>query len=580
MSIQLEHMPERKRNLAAAAVSYMDNMYDKEMKLLRDSEDLSRHNTRGSGHYALGLLLRGEPGDTELACSVLNKLLDMQYDAPEEIYHGTFKSAPQDADPPRGNYPWKRLGNGHAYFLAETFEQIGAKLADSSSGELDIEADLGREDGREAAGAKAGAASRSAASLLQARFAAAVNAVLPPVWQSYDPNWREFISCIFAVIFAEFEHKLPSELVARMDGAMVRSVGASIDRRLSDAIPMNSNIELMHIFMASFYGDRYGNASWTEHARREADSLLLDYVEFGAFAEFNSSTYYGVDLTVLGLWRTYGRDRRLQQIGSELEEGLWRNIADFYNPELEELSGPFSRGYEMAMTEHSSLGVFIYLLLGDRYKHLTRINCESEHDVMIALAGVQAPESVRSRLTAHSENRLVVQPYRELCERNAPGDRRHVCTVTAWIESKLMIGGIAGSRNRSGQLHPATLQWRSPSGDKYSLRLLRRRSGGNWGVHVKGVSFEAVAEERKLAVAVEAAAENLEFFWELEGKSAGESEFESGCWTLPGLTLTVAAEAPAPVIRRHGERVEVVYATGPSVWHSALKFAFELHLHS
>jgi hypothetical protein len=93
---------------------------------------------------------------------------------------------------------------------------------------------------------------------------------------------------------------------------------------------------------------------------------------------------------------------------------------------------------------------------------------------------------------------------------------------------------------------------------------------------MKGIRYEAVAGQRKLAVAIEADGdEAIEFFWELAGKSAGDSRIENGRWALPGLALTVAAEAEEPLIRREGERMEVIYSVNKSAAPRSLSFVFE-----
>ena len=43
--------------------------------------------------------------------------------------------------------------------------------------------------------------------------------VYPVVWETYDPNWREFIFAIFALILEEFDQLLPASTVARMESA-------------------------------------------------------------------------------------------------------------------------------------------------------------------------------------------------------------------------------------------------------------------------------------------------------------------------------------------------------------------------
>ncbi|UUZ82350.1 hypothetical protein LJK88_49575 [Paenibacillus sp. P26] len=458
-------------------------------------------------------------------------MMDMQYDCPEEIYHGTFRTAPQVPRPPSGNFPWKTFAPGFSFFLADTFGKIAEQLGDQAARES---------------------------------FQSAVERVLPTVWTSFDPNWREFISCAFAVILENWESDLPAELVARMDVCMRKAVGASIDRRLSDAIPMNTNIELMHMFICHYFGHRYGLEGWKEHADREAGKFYEAFTEFGSFAEFNTTTYYGVDLTVLGLWRKYGKTDDFKRIGREVEQGLWANIALFYNPNLENMSGPFSRAYEMEMREHSSIGVFLYLALGPGYEYLAGINCESEHDPMIALVGAQVPPAVKPALATFQGERLAVKRFREQCERDRPGASMNLCTATAWIEDSLMIGGMSGSRNTNGQMHPATMHWQTGNGDKYYMRLIRRVAGKHWNTHLRGIVFDAHAEKDLLAVDVHFQTNaEIELFFEIAGKHIQDASIAPDLWTMPGLTCRVDADAPAPEINFLRTASRWFTATGP-----------------
>lgn len=528
-------LSEERRYLVDQALAYMDAKYDEKAKLIGDSEEYGKHGTRGSGHYALGLLLRGEPGDVERACEVLHKIIDLQLDAPDEIYHGTFKSALQSIDPPAGNYPWKSLGPGHAYFLAQTFEKITQRLVSGIEGE-------------------------QAKKEWTDRLVTAIDEVLPPVWKSYDPNWREFISCIFAVILEQFEGKLPQPLLGRMEQSMIKAVTGSIERRLSDVVPMNSNIELMHTFISHYYGTRLQRSDWMEHADREAEKLHARYAEFGSLSEFNTTTYYGVDLTVLGLWRQYGKTAAFQQLGHAMEKGLWSNIADFYNPYIENLSGPFARAYEMEMTAHSSLGVMLYLALGKGYEHFTAINCETEHDIMIALVGVDVPKEWLPHLAEHQRDRLVEQQFRELCERDQPDVNTNLCTASAWIEKGIMMGAMSGSKNTNGQLHPATIHWKTADGHKYDLRLIRREVGKHWNTHLRGVYYEAAVNERQLEIEVQcSAAVDIEFYFEITGQGVDARGISANRWMLPGLTLGVEADAPVPVVQAFDNRLEIIY---------------------
>ncbi|UUZ91508.1 hypothetical protein LJK87_38780 [Paenibacillus sp. P25] len=58
----MESMADEQRYLVDHAMADMDLHYDDEMKLLRSKENPQLHYTRGSAHYAIGLLLRNTPG--------------------------------------------------------------------------------------------------------------------------------------------------------------------------------------------------------------------------------------------------------------------------------------------------------------------------------------------------------------------------------------------------------------------------------------------------------------------------------------------------------------------------------------
>ncbi|KAI7255265.1 hypothetical protein KC345_g11162, partial [Hortaea werneckii] len=499
--------------------------------------------------------------DPERAVKLLNKVMDLQFDCPDEIYHGTFRVSPQAALPPAGNYDWKKFAPGFAYFLSETTDKIGKRLGAALSRE--ISHILPEFDEL----------------TIRGYLQSAVDEVLPPVWKSYDPNWREFIASTFAVILSEFADVLPEDLVRRMDESMQRAVSASIDRRLSDAVPMNSNIELMHIFIVHYYGHRFGQPDWIRHADREAEAFLAAYTEFGSVAEFNTTTYYGVDLTVLGLWRTYGCSSAFREIGKTLEQGMWSNIAMFYNPVLENLSGPFSRAYEMEMTGHSSIGVFLYLALGAGYEHLATPNCETTHDPLIALAGVDIPAELLPQFVDFSGGRRVEKQFRELCERDKPGENRNLCTAKAWIEENRMIGAMSGSRNTNGQMHPATIHWRNNEGSRYYLRLIRREPGKSWNSHLRGMIFEAAAEKNLLTATVRLDTEvPVEVLFEITGPGLAASWITPEFWALPGLGCSVTAAAPEPsmVWDEQGEKLEIVYLHRPEDGVQEMSFILRL----
>jgi hypothetical protein len=89
-----------------------------------------------------------------------------------------------------------------------------------------------------------------------------------------------------------------------------------------------------------FAATHNGRADWKQSSAAWNESVYSLFLQHNAFFEYNSPTYYGVDLYGLALWRDYGSTARMRQIGSEMEATLWRDIADFYQPTLSTSPAP------------------------------------------------------------------------------------------------------------------------------------------------------------------------------------------------------------------------------------------------
>lgn len=387
----------------------------------------------------------------------------------------------------------------------------------------------------------------------------------PVVWRDYDPNWREFIAMVFAVVLAEFEDRLPADLVAEMERSAALAVAGTIDRVASDDVPLNTNIELMHLFTADFFGRRLADVSFTEASRAAAERLLGTFRPTGAVSEFNSTTYYGVDFMALACIRRWCRTPAVRAAAEEIDAGLWDCLAEFYSVGLENPSGPYSRCYSMEMTSHSSLGSILYLSLGEDWRHLWVPNCEQFADPLIVLSGAEVPPRLADAFTAPRGDRLVRRQFIELCERHPKGGRNFLCTATAFVSEELTIGGLAGSRNTSGQLHPATVFWKNGTGRCW-MRLSRRRPGGRWSEHLAGVRFDCAAERDRLTCEVFLeGGDDIEVFLEFGGPGMADAAFGDSRWMLPGLSVRGSFAAEGVQVRRSGDRVELSAAASGHV---------------
>ncbi|HET6474346.1 MAG TPA: hypothetical protein VFG38_21090, partial [Pseudomonadales bacterium] len=128
------------------------------------------------------------------------------------------------------------------------------------------------------------------------------------MWRDYDPNWRQFIGCLLGVLARDFAQPLGAARCERVRVAIARALRGEGDERI---VATYSNIALMQAWLAVEFGDAAASARGVELAR----AVDAAYRRDGGFAEFNSPTYYGVDLWGLALWRR-AHDRTLVELGA------------------------------------------------------------------------------------------------------------------------------------------------------------------------------------------------------------------------------------------------------------------------
>ncbi|MQY39859.1 hypothetical protein SRB17_78870 [Streptomyces sp. RB17] len=285
----------------------------------------------------------------------------------------------------------------------------------------------------------------------------------PVEWRDYDPNWREFIGTALLLILHHFETDLPADLVARIDSALVLAAEGSVRRGVR---PDYTNIAVMAAYLYDSVGRRFGLPPAMRAGESLARRVHTLWSATTAFPEFNSPTYYGVDLYGLGLWGAASGSPVLWSLGTDMETALWREIADRYHPGLRNIAGPYDRAYGMDMQQYAALlGLWIGLVAGPDAAPLPSGGPEAAghaHDwcfaPCFALLGVVPPEDVTARL-----GQDVVRP-RYMATTISESPRR---VATSWLGERLMIGALdaAGEGTPWGDQHcPVTVHWRAPDG--------------------------------------------------------------------------------------------------------------------
>jgi len=308
-------------------------------------------------------------------------------------------------------------------------------------------------------------------------------------WIDYDPNWRQFVGTTFALVL---EHFTVSHAVeARMRHAIDLAIAGEPPERVA---PNYSNIALMK--------------AWLERDETYATAVVERFDEHGAFEEYGSPTYYGIDLYALALWRRHPPTSRFAEWGERMWSALWADIARWWHPGLANLCGPYSRAYGMDMARYVGLlGLWLPAPI------IPALDAPFEHSHDLTMAPVVALLGGGPDDIAFDDNERVV-------EQQLAGGR----VATGWLAPDVMAGGERGGRYRAeGQYHPATVHWRARDG---SVGWLRLRHRGR---------LSATATERRLTVQVHD--DQRHGRQPVVVESSHPAVFERDRWRFPGRVI-------------------------------------------
>lgn len=367
------------------------------------------------------------------------------------------------------------------------------------------------------------------------------------IWRGYDPNWREFIGTTLALILLDFEQDIPASLIPSIDSAFRLAIRGGMARGLT---PAYTNIALMHAFLLIYVGERLAEPAWIVAGEEYAREIYRLFARHGTFSEYNSPTYYGVDLYALGLWRTYSSSPLLKQPGAEMEAALWRDTALFYHAGMKNVAGPYDRSYGMDMQHYASLiGLWIWQALGRDQAPFPDTDHPFEHALDFAFVplyvavGVDVPASVLPTLRSFQGPRQI--------ERLIDSDPRRV--VTAWIGKNLLIGGEETSYSypASDQIHPATIHWQHPNGQIGWIRLMYY------------TPVNARVEGQVLTITQPAQGpDSPDLHFTLLLPTGDQPNFAADYWQLPNLAVRITTNANFKEARVVGDVWEVRYTIG------------------
>jgi hypothetical protein len=360
-------------------------------------------------------------------------------------------------------------------------------------------------------------------------------------YAGFDPNWRQFVGTGFALALILAGDVLPPLTV----DAMLAAIALAVDGEPPERVGVTySNIALMRAWLEVQAGSLLDRPEVTRRGEELAGRIVERFDTHGTLDEWNSPTYYGIDLYALVLWRSYSPSPHLRAWGARLEAELWQDLAPWYHAGLGNVAGPYTRAYGMDMRRYvAALGLWIQAAEPDAVPPVPELSRPFSHSHDLALAPVIAsldaavPSGARDPLRRFGDERKL--------ERVVSSDPERI--ATAWLSDDVMVGAERGGRRWPGwgQYHPATVHWRDPEGRTRWIRLVHSgpvQASAEPGALATTCAPHARRGPQPTAFLVSAA-----------------DALEGDLWRLPGLTVRVRTDAEFVGVARSGELDEVRY---------------------
>lgn len=353
----------------------------------------------------------------------------------------------------------------------------------------------------------------------------------------FDQNWREFIGCDLIIIRQKYSHLLPTEIMKEMEVGLVHAARGALKRNVGADY---TNISIMSAFLMSYVGVEFNREELKMAGLKKAREVFNLHQSHKTFSEYNSPTYYGVTLVAIALWRELALSQEMKQMGQKLEKEFWHEATAFYNANLQNMPGPYFRGYGMDMQKYFSImGIWIAIAVdnekqapmptttdGPKYGEMSNI-------APIFNLGLSIPKDDLETLKAFTTPRFISRtvPNKYL------GDS--LKQVTAMINKDWMMGGVWGNRRVWNQIKTGAIHWKTSDGE---IGWLLVPGSGTTNVKVSKTTMGIYLADTK--------ATRIELFVAVKNVIIGA--FADKSWTLPTMTMGINTA----LVRKTVEKVD------------------------
>ncbi|KAJ5727288.1 hypothetical protein N7493_005108 [Penicillium malachiteum] len=387
------------------------------------------------------------------------------------------------------------------------------------------------------------------------------------IYNSWDPNIRDFVGCAWLMALNDYDHLLPAETVTKVENSLHLAAKGDLYRvggvDGDNLYPCYSNPWLMRTILQNWVGTRLGDKNLTDTSNKFAQEFYDLWSQHKTLSEFNSPTYAGVSMWALSLWSKYGsEDSLLKKYVPEILTTTWNDVSDLYNANLRNLAGPWDRTYGYNMMEYTSLlGAVIWGAVGREYAPFPKQTSGMYHQDDFAfypLFALSMPEMLKY-LSEKSKSKFITFPGEHFFTGQAysPPYDTYPRNITTWMSENVTIGAetvaetvVGGPAESTSAFSPAVIQWAI---NDYQVGCI-----SHW---VSESSIHAVASPGSLKISypnVTASDSPVSFNFLFSGFDVRHPSFNvTGLEGLPSLALKVDTNAAADYT--------IVYNTDQSV---------------
>ncbi|MBM3212628.1 hypothetical protein FJZ33_10435, partial [Candidatus Poribacteria bacterium] len=159
------------------------------------------------------------------------------------------------------------------------------------------------------------------------------------------------------IILHDFPHNLAKESLEILKNWLLEHIKEGSWHWTRSTRLYNINWPLQACEVLILGGEILDNMAAATHGYEKLQEILDGIIRLpiGTVSEFNSPTYYGVDIAPLAQIANYTKNEEYKIKAMILEERLWLDLATRYNPNIGQLAGPFSRVYHDGLVGATSI---------------------------------------------------------------------------------------------------------------------------------------------------------------------------------------------------------------------------------